>query len=197
MPQSSRQVARSWLGGAVRGGVIAAMFCVPALPAATVPLQESKSAAVAKELTQALDAAKLENIAAGDPADPNSFVAALYIPGAQLLVVSAKYVSPSLLVGKIANKEYRDVYMDLQSASVAGSKIFVQDLLADGLVARPDGDTPCDVWEQGNKTVLFDRRKTELSEQDYAKAFAEADQQYARMLSLLLAKARPGPGSQF
>jgi len=193
MPHTSGQLVRPWMGRAMLAVFIAILFVFrlsTQLPA-NGPAQESKSATVAKELIQALETAKLDSIAAADPADPESFVAALYIPGAQLLVVSAKYAPASLVVGKIANKEYRDVYMDLQSASVAGSKIFVQDLLADGLVARPDGDSPSDVWEQGNKTVLFDRRKTELSEQDYAKAFGDADERYARMLSLLLAKARP------
>ncbi len=149
--------------------------------------QGSKSAAVAKELTQALDAAKLDSIAAADPADPSAFVAALYFPGAQLLVVSAKYSAPSLLVTKIGAKEYRDVYIDLQSASVTGSKVFVQDQLGDGLLVKPADDSPADVWE-ASKTVTFDGdwRKGKLSEEEYNKAYAEADAKYAEMLSVLL-----------
>ena len=50
--------------------------------------QPSKSADVAKQLGAALDAAKLEAIAAADPADPTQFVAALYFQGGQLLVVA-------------------------------------------------------------------------------------------------------------
>jgi hypothetical protein len=154
--------------------------------------QESKSATVAKELAQALDAAKMDSIAAVDPADPNSFVAALYFQGSQLLVVSAKYSVPQLLNAKITSKEFRDVYIDLQSASVAGSKIFVQDMLADGLAVKPDGDKPADSWEQGNKTVAFDGewKKAKMAEADYLKTYGEADEKYAAMLSVLLSKAK-------
>lgn len=152
----------------------------------------SKSAAIAKELGQVLDAAKLDSIAAGDPTDANGFVAALYFQGAQLLVVSAKYSAPTLLVTKINAKEYRDVYIDLQSASVAGSKIFVQDQLADGLIAKPSNDAPADAWEHGAKSILFDGdwKKVKQSEADYMKAYSDADAKYADMLSVLLAKAK-------
>ena len=154
--------------------------------------QESKSGAVAKDLGQALDAAKLDSIAAVDPTDPSAFVAALYFQGSQLLVVSAKYSAPTLLVTKIGAKEYRDVYIDLQSASIAGSKVFVQDQLANGLVFKPVDDGAADVWEAGTHTVSFDGewKKAKLSEADYMKAFAEADQKYADMLALLLKSAK-------
>ena len=69
-------------------------------------------------------AAKLENIAAADPSDPNAFIAALYIPGTQLLVVSAKYAAPPLLTERIKTNDYMGVYVDLQSASVRGSMAF-------------------------------------------------------------------------
>ena len=169
---------------------VLALFLLLALsPVVVTSAQEdSKSAAVAKELAQALDAAKLDSIAAVDPADPSAFVAALYFQGSQLLVVSAKYSAPTLLVTKIGAKEYRDVYIDLQSASIAGSKVFVQDQLANGLFVKPVDDGAADVWEAANKTVAFDGewKKAKLSEEDYRKAFSEADQKYAVMLSLLL-----------
>ncbi len=82
---------------------------------------------------------KLDAIAAADPSEPGAFVAALYIQGSQLLVVSAKYAAPPLLTAKIKAKEYRDVYIDLSSASVAGSKVFVIDQNCDGLAPKPDG----------------------------------------------------------
>ena len=154
--------------------------------------QDSKSASAARELAQLLDAGKLEAIAAADPGDPNAFVAALYFPGSQLLVVSAKYSAPSLLVTKINSKEFRDVYIDLQSASVQGSKIFVMDLMADGLAAKPDGDSPADNWDENNKSTSFDGdwRKAKLSEQDYMKAYSSADEKYTAMLGVLVMKAK-------
>jgi hypothetical protein len=162
------------------------LFALSFIPASAAA-QESKSAGVAKELTQVLDAAKMDAIAAPDPADPTAFVAALYFQGSQLLVVSAKYSAPSLLVTKIGAKEFRDVYIDLQSASVAGSKVFIQDQLANGLFVKPADDGAADIWE-AVKTTVFDGewRKAKLTEADYLKAFSDADEKYAGMLSLLL-----------
>ena len=150
-----------------------------------------KSAAAAKQLTEVMDKLKLEAIAAPDPSEPNAFVAALYFQGGQLLVVSAKYSAPTLLVAKLAKKDYRDVYIDLNAASVAGSKIFVMDQACDGLVAKPGGDAAADTWEQGTTTTVFDGdyKKAKLSEEDYAKAFATSDEKYARILSLLAGQA--------
>ena len=80
--------------------------------------QESKSAALAKQLSTALDMAKLGAVAAKDPSKPGMFIAALYFPGTQLLVVSAQYAVPMLLDEKITKKDYREVYLDLSSASL-------------------------------------------------------------------------------
>jgi hypothetical protein len=153
--------------------------------------QESKSHAAAKQLGEVLDRVKLESIAAADPSEPGVFVAALYFQGAQLLVVSAKYSAPSLLVDKLAKKDYRDVYIDLNAAGVAGTKIFVMDQAADGLVAKP-GDGPADSWEQGNKTTTFDGdwKRAKVSEDEYGKAFTAADDRYARILTLLAEHAK-------
>jgi hypothetical protein len=152
--------------------------------------QASKSVAAAKELTQALDAAKLDSIAAQDPSDPGTFVAALYLAGSQLLVVSAKYAAPALLTAKIKTKEYRDIYIDLSSASVAGTKVFIIDQNCDGLVAKP-GDNAPDSWE-ATKSVSFDGdwRKAKMSEDEYMKAFATADERYTKILALLTAQAK-------
>jgi hypothetical protein len=97
---------------------------------------------------------------------------AICIQGAQLLVVSARYSAPSLLVTKIGAKEYRDVYIDLQSASIAGSKVFVQDQLANGLVVKPVDDGAADVWEAGTSMVSFDGewKKAKLSEAEYKRS---------------------------
>jgi hypothetical protein len=154
--------------------------------------QESKSAAVAKELVQMLDGAKLDSVAVADPAAPGTFVAALYIPGTQLLVVSAKYAAPPLLVDRITAKDYRGVYVDLQSASVRGSKVFVQDQGADGLAPKPPGDQAADSWDEGDKSTTFDGdwKKAKVAETEYVKTFADADGRYAKMLSMLLAQAK-------
>jgi hypothetical protein len=177
-----RVVVRPVLAAAV------AAACIPVFAAG----QESKSAALAKELTQVLESTKLDGIGAADPSKPGSFVAALYIPGTQLLVVSATYAQPSLLVDKINTRDFRGIYMDLHSASVPGSKVFVQDQRCDGLIWRAGGDDVADMWDEGDKSTAFDGewKKAKMSEADYTKAYADADERYAKMLSLLLAQAK-------
>ncbi len=155
-------------------------------------IQGTKSPAAAKQLTQALDAAKLDVIAAVDPSEPGSFVAALYMQGSQLLVVSAKYAAPTLLTAKLKTKEYRDIYMDLSAASVAGSKLFIIDSDCNGLAAKPQGDASADSWEAGTQQVIFngDWEKAKMTEAAYGKVFSDADEQYARLLALLTTQAK-------
>jgi hypothetical protein len=169
-----------------------AALLVLSLASAPLALQDSKSATAAKQLTEALDAAKLDAIAAADPSDPASFVAALYIPGSQLLVVSAKYAAPPLLAAKLKTKEFRDIYMDLSSASIAGSKVFIIDQNCDGLVAKPGGDAASDSWDAGTQQVNFDGEwgKAKLTEDAYKKLYSGADQHYAKILALLAAQAK-------
>jgi hypothetical protein len=162
-------------------------------PASAAPQEkETLSSVAAKELAKTLDAAKLEAIAAPDPNEPGTWVAALYFPGAQLLVVSAKYAAPPLLVDKMASKNYRDIYIDLNSASVAGTKVFIIDQSCNGLMAKPNGDAAADSFEHGNKSYAFDGdwKKAKMSEDVYMKAFSDADQRYARILNLLTAQAK-------
>jgi len=154
--------------------------------------QESKSGPLAKQLAAALDAAKLDSVAAKDPSSADTFIAALYFPGAQLLVVSAKYTAPQLLDARLSKKEYRDTYIDLSSASVPDSKVFVQDALADGLKAKRDENQPFDIIEIAGKPVNFDGdwKKQKISEQDYMKAFGSADDRYSNMLHALIAELK-------
>lgn len=159
--------------------------------------QGAGSAAAAADLTRLLDAAKLDSIAAVDPADPSLWVAALYFKDSQLLVVSAQYSAPALLTEKMRVKDYRDIYLALFSSPVAGTKVFVMDSSADGLSDRPSNGEAPDMWEQKDTTTMFDGqwRKAKVSEEDYRKAFAKADEHYARLLKLLAAQARGGGGT--
>ena len=169
-------------------GVLAGLLAVSV--AAPASAQESKSASLAKQLTAALDAAKLDCIAAKDPDGADSLAAALYFPGTQLLVVSGKYSVPQLLVTRLANKEYRDVYLDLNGAATA--KIFIEDPGADGLKAKRESNQPFDQAEISGKRTMFDGdwKAQKLSEQDYMKAFSAADDRYAQILTALLAQLK-------
>jgi hypothetical protein len=177
--------------GALAIGLVWAL--APASPA-ILAQEASKSAPAAKQLGEVLDRLKLDAIAAPDPTDPGTFVAALYFQGAQLLVVSAKYSAPSLLVDKMAKRDFRDVYIDLNAASVAGSKIFIMDQEGDGLVARPGGSQAPDTWEHGTTTTAFDGdwKKAKVTEEAYLKSYSSADERYARILTLLAEQARKG-----
>jgi hypothetical protein len=154
--------------------------------------QESKSAALAKELSAALDAAKLDSIAAKDPSKPDVFFGALYFPNIQLLVVSAQYAAPQALIDRIAKKDYRETYLDLSSASVPASRVFIEDLGANGLVAKPRDNEAPDSYDAGGKRTAFDGdwKKQQMSEDDYMKAFAAADERYSQVLAALLAQAK-------
>ena len=166
-----------------------ALIC---LAPAIVAAQESKSAALARQLAAALDAGKLDSIAAKDPAAPDAFVAALYFPGAQLLVISGKYSVPQLLTDRVDRKEYRDVYLDLNGASIADSKMFVEDPGADGLKPKREDNQAFDQCEIAGKRTMFngDWKAQKMSEDDYLKAYSAADVRYSEILAALLAQAK-------
>ena len=154
--------------------------------------QDAKSATLAKELAAALDAASMDSIAAKDPSSPDTYIGALYFKGLQLLVVSAQYVAPQILDQKLSKKEYRDVYLDLNSASKPQTKVFVEDLGADGLQADNEDNSPFDAFDNAGKRTSFDGdfRRQQLSEDDYKKAFDAADERYTHMLTALLAQMK-------
>ena len=151
---------------------------------------QPQTAAVVKQLTDLLDAQKLDAIAARDPAGQDMYVAALYFPG-QLMVVSAKYSVPVLLNDKLAKKDYRDIYMDLNSASDPQTKVLIMDLGADGLKPKVD-DNHLDTYEVAGKSLSFngDWKAQNTTEDAYMKAFAEADARYAKMLQALIVQLK-------
>ena len=166
----------------------AAVLC-PALAVA----QESRSESLARQLAAALDAAKLDSIAAADPAHPGVYVGALYISGGQLLAVAATYPAPASLDYKLVNKAYRDIYLDLSAGKPAeGMKIFVEDMGANGLSAKRKGNEPFDTIEVDGKRVALDNqpRRQKISSEDYQKAFSTADERYCQMLTALLAQLK-------
>lgn len=152
--------------------------------------QESKSAAFASEFVKLLDDRKLDSIAAKVAED--QYVGALYFPGSQLLVVKARYLVPQLMDRQLAEKNYRDVYIDLNSASIPESKILISDLGANGLQVRRQENQPYDTVVIGGKSYSFDGDwdKAKISEQEYTKTFQTSDAEYARMLEALVAQLK-------
>jgi hypothetical protein len=165
--------------------LVALSIAAPALA------QDSKSGPLARQLAAALEAGKMDCIAAKDPSTPDVFVAALYFPGS-LLVVSGKYTVPQLLTDRVTKKEYRDVYMDLNGTATPDTKVFIQDGGADGLKAKRDENQAFDIVEISGKQTMFnsDWKAQKLSEQDYMKVFGDADERYAKILTALLAQVK-------
>src|SRR5215207_1771288 len=150
--------------------------------------QEPKSAAPAKELAQLLAAKKLDSIAARMPDSREEFVGALAFPG-QLMVIWAKTTAPAVINEKLIGKQYKEVYIDLNSASIIDTRHFVTDLGPDGLRAKPQQKQgPSDSHDFGAKSMRFDGswREDKMSEADYMKAHADADVAYAKAVQALI-----------
>jgi len=171
--------------------LVVALGVVASVPRSALA-QEPKSAAPAKELAQVLAGKKMDAVAVRAPESPDTFLAVLAFPG-QLIVVSARYAAPPLLNEKLARREYRDVYIELNSASIAESRLFITDIGADGVrPKRAKRDDPFDVRDAAGKAFNFDGnwREDKMSEADYMKVHAETDERYVQILSALLDEAK-------
>ena len=172
------------------------LVMVCALVASTLILhaQEPRTAALAKELTSLLTQRKLDSIAARHPAAGDQFVAALFFPG-QLLVISAKTSAPAVVNEKLIRREFRDVYIDLNSASIPESRVMITDSGADGLKPRREPNGPIDMQDAAGKGIRFDGnwREDKMSEQDYMKMFSQADEAYFSALQALVAELKKTP----
>jgi hypothetical protein len=154
--------------------------------------QEPLSAAPARELAQLLSSRKLDSVAARMPDSPDEFIGALMFPG-QLMVIWARTTAPAVVNEKLIKKEYREVYLDLNSASIADSRHFVTDLGADGLRVKPDSKGgPVDTHDAGTRNMRFDGswKEDKIKEADYLKAHADADTAYAKAVQALVAELK-------
>jgi hypothetical protein len=138
-----------------------------------------------------MESKKLDSIAAKLPTGEGNYAAALYFPNVQLLVISGSYSAPQLMDPRLAAKQYRDTYMELSGTVTADSKVFVQDMGEPGLTQKKQ-DNLYDTWTRAGKVVMFDGEndKQKISDAEYAKTFAVADEEYAKILSALLAEAK-------
>jgi hypothetical protein len=169
--------------------ILAGILC----SASAALAQDSRTIALARELTALLDQQKLDSAAAREIGSTDRFVAALYFPGSQLLVVSARYAAPALLNEKVLLHRYKEAYMDLSAASDPSTKVLIEDLRADGIRALRASNEPFDVYTRGSAgSFAFDGdwKKRKLSEEEYRKTFGEADTEYVRMLESLIAQLK-------
>lgn len=149
---------------------------------------ESLSAPAAAALKAQLEQRGLQAIAARDPEEPGRYIAALYVPDVQLLVVSAPYVVPKEIDKKIAAGQYMDVYVELQAVRDRTGHFFVEDLKADGMRPAPEQDLAFDTTTlNGARPVVFNGKwdAQQLTQEDYDTRFRKDDERYARMLVVL------------
>jgi len=170
----------------VRRIVVTGILLLAPVPAVA---QDARTAGLAAELVKLLDARKLDSVAAKVQGD--EYVGALYFAGSQLLVVKARYSVPERMDEQLAKRNYRDVYIDLNSASVPASKVLVSDLGANGLYARRR-ENQFDTADLGGRSYTFDGEwgRAKLSEQEYMKAFQSTETEYVRMLEALVAELK-------
>ena len=90
-------------------------------PGRTALAQESTSGPLAEELVDLMEELQIEAVAGRDPAVDDRFLAAM-LTSDRLLVVSARYSSPGTAQVKISNREFQEVYTDLDTTAVAGTK---------------------------------------------------------------------------
>jgi hypothetical protein len=155
-----------------------------------VAAQDTPSRTLALDLAKRLSGSEPKFVAAPVPDDPSRFVAALHLPGVQLLVISATYSSPALIRELLAKGDHQRVYVDLNAAGERAGRFFVEDLRADGLHAEPERDAPFDVtWRDAVVRTLYngDWKGQKLTQAAYQERFKQDAAQYAHALELLVA----------
>jgi hypothetical protein len=143
----------------------------------------------AVELAKRLAGTGATAFAAQVPNDPSRFVAALHIPGVQLLVISATYASPVLLRELMLKQDYQGVYRELNAAANRQGQLFIEDLGADGLRPDRERDAPFDItWRDMKQRTLYNGswKDQQLSEAEYRTRFETDAAEYAGVLDILL-----------
>jgi hypothetical protein len=167
---------------------VAATLAVCLLPSvAFAQAPASKSAPLAGELVKMLESMKLDAVAGARGAN-DEFVAAMYFPGTQLVIVNAKSSVPDRMKYLILQKSYKDLYVELNGAVDQATKTFISDLGANGLQFRREKNQPFDTVDASGKSTAFDGdwRKAKMSEQEYTKQYVARDEEYSQMLQALL-----------
>jgi hypothetical protein len=158
--------------------------------------QTSTSAPLAQKLSAFMEANRVQALAARDPATANRYVAALFYPGSQLLVVAGSPTVATLAQQQFERGEYAALYSTLHQSVAADSKLFVQDMNADGLRAKERDSTDI-VYDRVVYQMLFDGNpgKRRQTDQAYEREFVEADASYSQLLRILLTAAMPAETS--
>ena len=183
----------AWHVGAIATAVVLAGAI--ALPAQS---QTPATAAKAKELATLLQAKKLEAFAARVPGESGRFVATRLIPNVQLLAIMALHTRHMDMEYYLYNNDHRNAYLDLNSSTFSTERLVIDDAMADGLVALPGRSPVHDSVVKGNDRRTFDgdfadgrkRNDTRIAQDAYMKTFSDAEQQYSKMLDILIAEIK-------
>lgn len=160
-----------------------------------ISAQTGRSPDFAGKLASLMAARQLDAFAAKDPDAADRFVAVLFMPQVQLLLVSAQYPVPSELEAQLAQRNYRDVYTALHQPAAQPTRFFLMDGGCDGL--RPGADSVDVLYEKGTTQTLFDGRwkNQGITEAVYRKRAEDAETRYVRLLSVLTTALEAQPSS--
>jgi hypothetical protein len=188
MTRAALRYGRFVLAGMLAAGMVQGLM---AQAAAAAP--PPASAAKAKELVALMTSQKLEAFAVRESPIGDRFIAVMLVPNVQMLVVSAVYSRPTDIEYRIYQKDYVTAYRDLKTGALASDHLVVDDVLCDGLVERPAKNALPDTVTVQKTRQVFDgpadpkkRNDTRMPADVYAKAFADADQRYTKMLDRLI-----------
>ena len=166
-------------------------FCGMSFPARAAAPAPSATGGLVKELTDLLTAQKLDAVAAR--LDSDTFAAALYIPGSELIAISAKYNAPAFLNEKILGRKYQDAYADLSTTTATDSKMLIEDIKADGIRAQPGKGEASDIVTRGASAPFqLDGKWKDhkIAQDDYTKTFQDAETSYRKILEALIAQLK-------
>ena len=155
----------------------------------------TQSPALAKELVAELAKRKTDCAIAKDPEVAGQYVAALHLPGLQLLVVSAKFADTAGMEFRMFSGDCMGGYADINAAVTATERVIINDLGADGLIAMPKKESPRDGISRGGKELKLDGdpkvlKAAKVTPDEYLKTFNDAEQTYAAYLRLLIARLK-------
>jgi hypothetical protein len=166
-----------------------------AMGAVPVSARQTQSPALAKDLVAELSKKKQDCVLAKDPEVAGQYIAALHLPGLQLLVVSAKFADPAGMEFRMFSGDCMGGYADINAAVTATDKIVINDLGADGLVAVPKKEAPRDGVTRSGKELKLDGssnglKAAKMTPEDFQKTFNDAEQTYSTYLRLLIARLK-------
>jgi hypothetical protein len=179
--RAARSGGRRWM----RYGILA---LTAVLTGGLADARQFESSDAAYSLARALERSGLDAIAAAVPDEPGTFVAALYLPGRTLLLVSARHPSIERIASQVATRRYRRVYVDLLGTPTPQGKFYIQDANADGILSALPGSGDVDFLREDNvRQTSFngDSESQGLTLKEYDARLAAADARYAQLLAVL------------